>query len=422
VHARYDVGTGRPVPGDFSKYYTGETYWALARMHRLFPDGPWGEAADRIGAYLATRRDDVEDHWPPVPDHWAAYGLAETVAFEDRPADRPLTEDEVDYARSQAGVFGAQVRWVGQRFGPWGLAVRGPHVPRGGGYGVMGEALTGLWHAARADPRLADIREPLGERAQCVAGLAIQEQSGAADASGSRAPDRVRGAWFRDGGTRMDDQQHALAALLRTIAIVEADDQAAAGGSPSEPAPAAWLWLAALVAAFNPCWVALGVPRAGRSRRDVATIAALGGLVGALAVLAVSLLSGPLLDAFDVSEPALRVAVGIVAALAGAVTLVRPAPSPSPGLDGRRAALVPVAVPLVVRPALVFLALGAHADRGVTVVAAALALSVAVLVPVASRVPPEGVGGRVVTWAARLTAATLVALSVLLLIDGVLAV
>jgi hypothetical protein len=43
-------------------------------------------------------------------------------------------------------------------------------------------------------------------------------------------------------------------------------------------------------------------------------------------------------------------------------------------------------------------------------------------VPVASRVPPEGVGGRVVTWAARLTAATLVALSVLLLIDGVLAV
>ena len=188
VHARYDVGTGRPVPGDFSKYYTGETYWALARMHRLFPDGPWGEAADRIGAYLATRRDDVEGHWPPIPDHWAAYGLAETVAFDDRPADRPLTEDEVAYARSQAGGFGAQVRWVGQRFGPWGLAVRGPHVPRGGGYGVMGEALTGLWRAARADPRLADIREPLGERARCVAGLAIQEQSDAADVSGSRAP------------------------------------------------------------------------------------------------------------------------------------------------------------------------------------------------------------------------------------------
>ena len=36
---------------------------------------------------MATRRDDVEDHWPPIPDHWAAYGLAETVQFDERPAD-----------------------------------------------------------------------------------------------------------------------------------------------------------------------------------------------------------------------------------------------------------------------------------------------------------------------------------------------
>jgi hypothetical protein len=117
VLAEYDLRAERPVAGGYSKYYTGESYWALARMHRLFPDGPWGEAADRIGAYLATRRDSAEDLWPPVPDHWAAYGLAETVAFDDRDGDRPLTDDELAYARRQAGLFGAQVRWVGQHFG-----------------------------------------------------------------------------------------------------------------------------------------------------------------------------------------------------------------------------------------------------------------------------------------------------------------
>jgi small neutral amino acid transporter SnatA (MarC family) len=423
VLASYDLRAGRPVAGEYSKYYTGESYWALARLHRLFPDGPWGEAADRIGAYLAIRRDAAEDHWPPVPDHWAAYGLAETVAFDDRDGERPLTDDELAYARRQAGLFGAQVRWVGQRFGPWGLLVRGPQTPRGGGYGVMGEALTGLWRAARADPRLADIREPLAERAVCTAGLAIRQQSDEADASTARAPDRVRGAWFHNGETRMDDQQHALAALLRTVAVVEADEGAVgATSSPREPAPSAWLWLAALVAAFNPCWVALGVPRGGRSRRDVVAIAALGGLGGSLAVLAISLLSGPLLDALDVSQPAFRIAVGIVAAVAGAVTLVRRSPSPGPALDGRRAALIPVAVPLVVRPALVFLALSAHADRGVPVVAAALALSVAILAALAPQVPAEGPGGRAVAWVARATGAVLLAASVLLVIDGIFAV
>ena len=88
VLASYDNAAGAPVAGVYSKYYTGETYWALARLHRLFPEEGWGEVADRIGAYVAAERDEVEDYWPPLPDHWAAYGLAETVAFDDR---RPTT-------------------------------------------------------------------------------------------------------------------------------------------------------------------------------------------------------------------------------------------------------------------------------------------------------------------------------------------
>ena len=79
VLAYYDPKREAPVPGKYSKYYTGEAYWALARLHRAFPGEGWGEAADRIGGYLAKSRDEVEGHWPPIPDHWAAYGAAETV-------------------------------------------------------------------------------------------------------------------------------------------------------------------------------------------------------------------------------------------------------------------------------------------------------------------------------------------------------
>src|SRR5215211_7726027 len=83
VLAEYDPARG-PVPGKYSKYFTGETYMALARLHRIFPGEEWGRVADRIGAYLASSRDDKEDHFPPIPDHWAAYGMAETVDFPDR--------------------------------------------------------------------------------------------------------------------------------------------------------------------------------------------------------------------------------------------------------------------------------------------------------------------------------------------------
>jgi len=95
-------------------------------------------------------------------------------------------------------------------------------------------------------------------------------------------------------------------------------------------------------------------------------------------------------------------------------------PSPEPALPGWRAALVPVAVPLTLRPALILLAVSADADRGAGVVAAALAVAVAALALTAA--PSDGVGGRVQLWAARVTAAALVATSVLLLVDGVLAV
>ena len=192
VLAEYDPARG-PVPGKYSKYFTGEAYMALARLHRIFPGEQWGRVADRIGAYLATSRDDKEDHFPPIPDHWAAYGMAETVKFPER-GQPPLTGDELAYARRQAELFGIQARYLAQIYGPWGRVVRPGYIPRGGWYGVIDEAFTGWWLVSRADPRMADMRGAVAERATCIAGLAIDDQAdarmppGTSGPTGSRAP------------------------------------------------------------------------------------------------------------------------------------------------------------------------------------------------------------------------------------------
>lgn len=417
VLASYDAARGAPVPGEYSKYFTGETYWALALLHRTFPDADWGEVADRIGAYLATSRDKDEHHWPPIADHWAAYGLAETVEFPER-GRPPLTEDELRYARRQAELFSLQVRWFSQREGPWGGLVRGSYTLRGGGYGVIGEALTGLWLTAGEEPRLADLRDRLAERAGCIAGLAVPAQSDHEEAAHAAAPARVEGAWFRNGETRMDDQQHALAALLRTIPIVRARSRS--GSSSDAGEPSGWLWVAALLLALNPARAVFGVPRAGRSPRAVAGVAAAGGLIGGLAVCAAAASGGSLLDALDVSEPSFRIAAGMVAVLAGMADLFRRPPPPEPALRDRRAALVPVAVPVVARPVLLVLALGAGAERGVLVSAGAMAIGIALLVGLAATSATEGPHARALRWTARLLGVALVACGVILAIEGVL--
>jgi small neutral amino acid transporter SnatA (MarC family) len=416
VLASFDSASGRPVAGDYSKYYTGEAYWTLARLHLNFPDEDWGQVADRIGTYLATSRDEKEGHWPPIPDHWAAYGMAETVKFAAR-GRPPLTQDEVDYARRQAELFGVQARWVTQRFGPWGELVRGTYTPRGGGYGVISEALTGWWLAAGEEPRLADLRPAIAERSICTAALAVRAQSDREDAAKAARPGRVEGGWFIDGETRMDDQQHALAGLLRTIPIVDAR-----ASGPDDDTPSGWLWAAVLLLALNPPRAAFAVPREGRSRRTAVGLAAAGGAIGGLIVFAGALVGDPLLDLLDVSEPSFRLAAGIVAVLAGAADLFRRPPPPEPALPGWRAAIVPVAIPVVARPALLLLALGAGADESVLASAGAIAIGIALLTALTAAWPTEGSGERVLRWGARVLATGLVACGVILTIDGILAV
>jgi small neutral amino acid transporter SnatA (MarC family) len=212
----------------------------------------------------------------------------------------------------------------------------------------------------------------------------------------------------------MDDQQHATSALLRTKVIVESRSL-----SGSDDAPSGWLWAVALVATFSPMFVALALPRRERSK-DRATLAAAGGAVGSLVVLAAALFSGPLLDLLDVSRAAARMAIGIVAAGAGLVRMFRRLPTPQPAPDDLSAAIVPVAIPYVATPALILLGLSAGADLGVLFVGLTLVVSVAILVAGAVGLDANGRTGQLMGWAARLFGAIAVAASVLLVIDGVL--
>jgi small neutral amino acid transporter SnatA (MarC family) len=234
------------------------------------------------------------------------------------------------------------------------------------------------------------------------------------------------GAWFIDGETRMDDQQHVLSALVRTMSIADADG--AEGVGARGDAPSAWLWIFALVAALNPARVALGVPspsgREAERRRERAVVAGIGAAVGSVVLLIAAAFSDALLDAFYVSAPAFRIAAGIVGAAAGVYAMFvhhRSNQSHLPALPGRRAALVPVAVPLVINAAAFLLTISAAADRGLPVVVVAIVAG-GVLAVAATLAPADGVADRFLELGARATGGLLLLAGVLLVIDGVLSV
>lgn len=206
--------TGAPDPSVTSRYATGEAFWALAQMHRHFPGEGWDEPARLIADYLALERDAAEGiDFPPWADQWAAYGLAEM-------ADWPLAEHHAAYARSLAERFGFLVRVESQRTGGELNARLHGVESRAAGLGTWVEGLTSLWRLARADERLADLEPKIAERAICGAALLAARQTTDAGAGDAERAELVRGAWFRDGVTRMDDQQHALSGLALTRAIL----------------------------------------------------------------------------------------------------------------------------------------------------------------------------------------------------------
>ncbi len=169
----------------------------------------------------------------------------------------------------------------------------------------------------------------------------------------------------------------------------------------------------ALFAAVNPLAVAVALwPRERRSTMAVAALIALAITIVGAAV------SGPILDALDVTPGTFRVAAAVVLGLAGGRWLIAGASSVATegpaGGAGRVA--VPLLFPVLVTPQLVMVSMSTGADHGVAIVAAGAAVSLAVAWVAAIAGKRHQVG-----WTAgvRLVAALAVAVALALAVDGV---
>ncbi|HML98227.1 MAG TPA: hypothetical protein PKD75_07070 [Tepidiformaceae bacterium] len=212
---RWNPAANAPVPGERSKYATGEAFWALTLMHRVFPGEGWDQPAWLTADYLALHRDEVEQQkYPPWADQWAAYGLGEMATW-------PLEDHHIAYARSLAERFGLLVRVESQRRDNRLSKLIHGRQARAAGMGTWVEGLTSLHRLAVIDPRMSDLEPKIAERIACGAGMLAGRQYSSADAAVYAEPPRVEGAWFTEGVTRMDDQQHALSGLLYAAPIIE---------------------------------------------------------------------------------------------------------------------------------------------------------------------------------------------------------
>jgi hypothetical protein len=205
--------TGEPVWGTYSPFGTGEAFWALALLDQDLPGEGWGDSARRIGRYVAVERRDHEDHILRLPDHWAAYGFDALST--------PPGEDEVRYLRHLAGDFGLMARFESTRTGE-GLN----HLLRGGqalgaGVGALGEGIGALRRLADREPGLEDLADDLADRAGCAVGLLADRQVRPGGPGEPGADDLETGAWFRDDVTQVDDQQHAISALVAHLDATE---------------------------------------------------------------------------------------------------------------------------------------------------------------------------------------------------------
>ncbi|MGH9027573.1 MAG: MarC family protein [Acidimicrobiia bacterium] len=182
------------------------------------------------------------------------------------------------------------------------------------------------------------------------------------------------------------------------------------------------LLLLAFVTVVNPARIHGALPAPGTRRGRVA-VAGLGGAIALVVLVALAAVGDGLLDALDIDEASARIAAGLVLLVAGVRDLVARPPAAEPALPGWRAALVPVAVPLLLGPEVAVLALVAGANEGVASTSGTAAFAVAVVVAT-SLAPRElaPISERFRGVLARLSAAVLVVLAVDLTIDGILAV
>lgn len=383
------------VPGSVSRFTTGEAAFALARLERLQPGRGWGDPVPAILDYLALHKADAEGFVPDMPDHWAAYAMAEMTRWSGSSWSRivgtesgDFDEVHVAWANKQMGMNSIMVRYESQRtnrgFDRW---LRG-RTSLGSAIGTHGEALGGWWDVAAADPDFAGVRGPLRDRLACNASVVANRQIDAAEALSYSSPDAVRGSWLWFDITQVDDQQHAVSALVAAERILDAG-----GELPRrETLPHSWWMLVlAVVAIVNPA-------RLTRSRFRLGPWSVVIGV-------ALVVFDGAILRLLDVSVPTALVAAGVVAILGSLIGLIPRLGPPSSAVALWRPEVIVLIVASGGRPWAVAIGL--------------------VVAHVLSRTPPRSKRGVEASALVRLDVMwTLVAVAagIVLIVDGVYAV
>jgi len=181
-----------------------------------------------------------------------------------------------------------------------------------------------------------------------------------------------------------------------------------------------WLVAIAVIAGTNPARLAPALPRGDRDRSERVLVTAFGSVIAAVVLAVLVAAGGSVAGWLEVSAPTFAVAAGLVLVLAAIGQAVR-APHAEPSRPGRGAALVPVAVPFVLRPEVGLLCLAAGA--GSAEVGAMIGLIGAVLgTVVGAWVDADGTTLRVTAWTARLLEVAAVAAGIAITVDGVVAV
>jgi len=194
--------TGNVDREAISQYFAGEALWALARLERALPDPDRRSVARRAAHFIAAVRDDTDFvPVPPLNDHWAAYAFAEM-------SDWPLADEPAEYARALYGRFDLLIRWEAQSDAGEPYTTTHTSGKRAAALGTWVEGQAALARLARADERLGDLREATLASTRCGAAVLLARQRD--------------GAWYTDGETRMDDQQHAISGLLALADLLEA--------------------------------------------------------------------------------------------------------------------------------------------------------------------------------------------------------
>jgi small neutral amino acid transporter SnatA (MarC family) len=346
-------------------------------------------------------------------------------------AEWGLTDRDIDYAHENAAGLALGIRWMAQTNSPtgqWFKDWRGGEA-RGAAFGTWVEGSAALWRLSAVDSRMAGLRDDIRERATCGSSILVDHQA-PADADPLEA-----GAWFTNGVTRMDDQQHVISGLIYTADAIDGDarrEPARIGGDDRPNPPVLvepqmdrrivdrLLAPVALIVIINPLGAAM-VATAFGGRSSSLRLVRIWWVGATVIVVLIALLASPILDALRISPPSWQLAAAALVLVAVARLFVQRDPfTPSAAGD------VPDWLPVVwgtgwlASPALLAVVIADAADlnRWVALVAAALSVTVAAIFALLGPALLGWLGYRRLRELARWWGLTALLVAAALIIDG----